>query len=72
MAEMGGGEGLPGASESYQELAKIWGEEGLPGARASCQEMAGIEGQKGRSRELALAAGNWQKWGWRGAALSWR
>jgi len=33
---MGGGEGLPGASASYQVLAGIWGEEGLPGASASC------------------------------------
>ena len=42
MAEMGGAEGLPGASASYPELAEIGGGEGLPGPSASCQEMAGM------------------------------
>ena len=35
MAEMGGGEGLPGASASYPEMAEIEGGEGLPGASES-------------------------------------
>ncbi len=45
MAEMGGGEELPGASASYPEFVEIGGGEGLPGASASCQEIAGMEGE---------------------------
>ncbi len=43
-----GGEGLPGASPSYQELAEIGEGEGLPGVGRSCQEMAGMKGEKGQ------------------------
>ena len=36
MAQMGGGEGLPGGSASYPKLAEIGGGEAIPGASASC------------------------------------
>ena len=68
MAEMGGGEGLPLAATSYQEMAEMGGGKRLPGDCESCQRMAEIEGEM----RLPLVDREWQKWGVEGAAVSCR